>query len=87
MRIEHECGSCQGYGLYQGIMEAPHCAVICIKCSGSGRIVRNVKQFTGRKKLEGVTSVRAGSGTILDRPDSAAWITYKEFERLVPKLK
>lgn len=80
-----ECGACQGTGLYQGFMERKAEAVVCISCGGSGHRSNGSRTFTGRKPKPGVTSVRTGSGLILDNPAKASWLTYSEFARRFPE--
>jgi DnaJ-class molecular chaperone len=85
--IETECSSCGGTGLYQGFAEKRSQAVICVTCSGTGCRKIAVRKFAGRKQKEGITSIRAGSGTILDNVSKAQWYSYSEFEAMIPAPK
>ncbi len=82
--LNTECRSCAGTGLYQGFMEAKHQAVICVNCGGTGCKKIEVTKFIGRKRREGVTQIRGGSGTIMDDSRSAKWVSYREFEEKIP---
>ncbi len=79
-----ECDACHGTGLYSGFMEAKGEAVICTVCCGTGKQVLNLKPFNRRKHKPGITRIRAGSGTILDDPSRARWLSYEEFEQKIP---
>jgi hypothetical protein len=59
-----ECTKCKGTGLYVGFAEPPGTAVICRTCKGIGgiegpqtRTWQNSKEYTGRKKYEGIERV------------------------------
>lgn len=80
-KVEAECGSCDGTGLYHGFMEKPGDFVVCVPCGGTGSIELRLNAFTGRKRRNGVKRVRAGSGTILDNPSEDEWMSYEEFRR------
>lgn len=85
--ITIECPDCRGTGLYKGFMEREGEAVICDRCSGSGKQEFHYTGFTGRKKKSGVNKIRGGSGTILDTPGKSSWMTYEQFEKLIPSTK
>lgn len=57
--VKEECKSCQGTGLYQGMGEGPGFAVVCSTCKGTGchEFVHKYRDFTSRKKREGVLRV------------------------------
>jgi hypothetical protein len=80
-----ECDECGGTGLYHGFMEAPGEYVICVRCGGTGKRELSYKPFTGRKRRNGVQKVRAGSGTILDGPGKSKWVSYTEFQKMIPE--
>lgn len=82
-----ECTACGGTGLYRGFMEGKDEAVICARCDGEGKQTLQYSEFTGRKKKAGVNKIRGGSGTILDNPGKSAWMSYEQFEKLIPSTK
>lgn len=59
IRIEHECESCDGTGLYRGFAECEKVAVVCSRCKGEGKAVfeQTFKTFLGKKKRKGVDRV------------------------------
>ena len=83
--VDAECGACKGTGLYQGFMERADEAVICVNCRGSCKVTINFNPFTGRKKRKGVEKIRGGTGLIIDQPTKGSWMSYADFEVLVPK--
>ena len=82
--VQARCDSCEGTGLYQGMMERDGEAVICVNCGGKGYRIAKLTEFSGRKRRNNVTKIRNGSGTILDDTRNAKWITYDEFKKLIP---
>lgn len=63
-RVKHECGSCNGTGLYVGMGEHDGAAVVCSRCEGVGWQKSTFKKFTGRKNREGIVRVfQANPGT------------------------
>lgn len=66
-----ECGTCRATGLYCGFAEPTGTAVICIYCNGSGARdaddipARDHVPFTGRKRREGIHTVRQSRGTFV----------------------
>lgn len=84
IKFNAECDSCGGTGLYQGFMEGPGRAVVCISCRGTGCNVVSLKPFEGRKRKKGVEKVRLGSGLIVDCPGESVWFSYEEFLKKVP---
>ena len=84
IKLTVECADCGGTGLYRGFMEREGEAVICIRCGGKGSQTLAFREFTGRKRKNGVQKIRSGSGTILDNPQGAKWISYEEFRKLIP---
>lgn len=63
VKIEIECPSCSGTGLYSGFAEGAGCAVICHQCSGTGKSSYSYRPFTGRKLKKGILKVyRSGCG-------------------------
>lgn len=82
-----ECDACGGTGLYSGFMEADGEAVICVRCGGKGCQTAKLREFTGRKRKNGIKKIRAGSGLIIDNPKDAKWISYNDFKKLIPETK
>lgn len=48
-KIEIECQSCDGTGLYRGMCEDGKCAVVCGKCNGTGKTEFHYEPFKRRK--------------------------------------
>ena len=82
--LKVQCGECRATGLYVGLMERDGEAVICVRCGGKGWVHLDYKEFTGRKRRNGVTKIRAGTGWITDNPNKAKWMTYEEFKQKIP---
>ena len=63
IKVQAECGSCNGTGLYVGMGERSGAAVVCVTCEGTGErtIKVSYKDFTGRKKRENVRRVYRGN--------------------------
>lgn len=59
MRLTIECPACGGTGVYQGMGERDGAAVVCRQCSGTGAYEYHYtyRDFSGRKKKDGVTRV------------------------------
>jgi hypothetical protein len=83
MKVEAECSSCDGTGLYQGFCEAEGTAVVCIGCKGTGKMVLTLKPFTKRKGLRGVLWVHKSRGSFIATgvgPQESR-VSYKEFQK------
>ncbi|HME71144.1 MAG TPA: hypothetical protein VKM54_14915 [Myxococcota bacterium] len=81
LKIEVECESCDGTGLYRGMAEPPGVAVICLNCRGSGCAKLVFKSFYGLKKRRDVKTVQRSRGSTLASgigPGGRS-ITYAEF--------
>jgi hypothetical protein len=79
--IEIECPSCQGTGVYRGFAEPQGVAVVCLHCEGTGKETITYKPFTGRKRRDGIHTVRLSAGTLLVTgvgPRGGS-VTYEEF--------
>jgi len=87
IKLRVQCDVCGGAGLYCGFMEREGEAVVCVRCGGQGYQDLKFNEFTGRKRKNGVRRIRRGGGTIVDNPKQAQWITYEEFEKLIPGIK
>lgn len=82
-----ECPDCGGTGLYTGFMERKGEAVVCVSCGGTGRQTIRYKEFERRKRRNGVSKIRFGSGLILDNPGTDQWFSYREFEEKIKAPK
>ena len=80
-RIEIECPSCGGTGLYCGFAEPKGTAVICHGCNGDGNCLYQYKPFTGRKRKKGVQIVRESRGSFIATGVGPVGdsVTYEEF--------
>jgi hypothetical protein len=82
-KIEIQCPSCRGTGLYSGIAEKDSCAVVCHTCNGTGKTTYSYREFTGRKIKKGVERVFKKSCGYVHAPndykaDNGAIIRYSE---------
>lgn len=88
--IEMECPSCRGTGVYSGLAEPSGVAVVCIHCEGTGCGKIVYTPFTGRKRRQGIHTVRLSAGTFLATgvgPRGGS-VTYEEFlAGKVPKAR
>ncbi len=64
LKIEVECESCDGTGLYRGMCEPPG-AVVCMGCDGTGCQKLVFKSFYGLKKRRDVKTVQRSQGTFI----------------------
>ena len=72
-KVETECQSCNGTGLYSGIAESDGVAVVCNKCDGTGKYIHifKYKDWLGRNKRDDVkrvylpTRYKLGLGTLV----------------------
>ncbi len=81
--IKCECDECYGTGLYRGMCEGKGEAVVCIRCQGKGWSTIRYREFTGRRKLNGVKSIRVSRGSFIatgvgGKGDA---MTYEQFEK------
>ncbi len=81
--IQIECEDCGGTGLYEGMCEAPGCAVICLGCGGAGWATFVYKEFVRRKGRRGIKLVSAsrGASLITGVGASGPQMTYQEFQK------
>ena len=84
--VKATCNSCKGTGLYQGFAEAKGEAVICVNCEGTGGITITYELFEGRKRRNGVRTIRTSLGDFLATGvgGTGATMTYGEFEAQIP---
>lgn len=81
-KVNVECSSCGGTGLYSGMCEREGTAVVCLTCDGSGCEVISYKPFEGRKRKRGIRSISQSRGTFIATGVGATGtpMTYAEFE-------
>lgn len=93
IKVKHECTSCDGTGLYSGMGESAHAAVVCSQCKGKGWQESIFEPFTGRKEKPGIKRVyqanpgiKIGEGNGHKLEDFggmplADWVAGRPFER------
>jgi len=90
VKIQIECASCRGTGVYQGFAEAPGTAVVCINCAGTGATTVEYKPYTGRKVKRGVKIVSYSRGSFIGLGVGAvegSGMSYGEFRERVKEAK
>lgn len=82
-RVETECSSCQGTGIYRGFAEPQGVGVLCLNCDGSGCRTMEYTPFTGLKKRNDVRTVQRSRGSLIFAGvgPTGSSITYEEFLR------
>ncbi|GBE16982.1 hypothetical protein BMS3Abin15_00806 [bacterium BMS3Abin15] len=83
VRIEVQCNSCKGTGVYRGFTERPGFGAVCNDCKGSGKAIIKYIPFTGRKEIGDIKFVYYSGGIPYskdgaDNREKGA-ISYKEF--------
>ena len=78
-KIQTECSTCNGTGLYCGCAEPPETAVICLTCGGTGCETIRYKPFTHRKRKRGIKQVICDKGPWFARDPNAVVISTKDF--------
>lgn len=80
------CDSCDSTGLYCGFAEPKGEAVICLDCKGIGAQDLVYKEFTGRKRRSGISTVRRSQGRFVPLGVGGAGqaMSYDEFTRSIP---
>lgn len=80
-KIETECSSCDGTGIYCGFAEPEGVGVVCLSCGGSGCQTISYKPFNRRRKREGIKTVRRSAGTLIVTGVGpvGGGVTYEEF--------
>lgn len=83
VKIEAECDSCSGTGLYSGMCEAKGEAVVCIRCGGTGKQIVSVKTFSARHEKRGIKTVRRSRGGFIATGvgGTGRTITYAQFRK------
>jgi hypothetical protein len=80
-KIETECSSCSGTGLYRGFAEPVGVGVVCLNCEGTGCRSIEFKPFTGLKRRTDVVTVRVSRGSFIltGVGPAGSSISYPEF--------
>jgi hypothetical protein len=89
-RVQAECRSCDGTGVYCGFAEPKGTGVVCLECRGSGCKTISYTPFAGRKRRQGVKTVSVSRGAFIATGVGAAGesISYEEFlEGKMPEAK
>lgn len=79
MKIEIQCKSCRGTGLYRGFGEKQGFAVVCWSCGGSGKDVIDAEPFTGLKPRIDVQRVGRYIGKYQSVEQNGGSVSYEEF--------
>ena len=90
MRIQVQCGSCRGTGLYEGFAEPSGEPVVCLNCGGTGAEYLTFEPYTGRKTKRGVKKVRFSRGNMVALGVGGvvgSEMTYAEFKRRIPEAQ
>lgn len=65
-KIEIQCKSCKGTGLYVGMCERGGAAVVCVICEGTGQTTLEYDTFEGRKERDDISWVlEANPGIVI----------------------
>lgn len=81
MKVDTECSSCSGTGIYRGFAEPPGVGVVCLNCDGTGCRAIEYKLFTSRKTRNDIKTVRRSQGTFIGTgvgPGGGA-VSYQDF--------
>lgn len=79
IKLEVECSSCRGTGVYSGMGERDGASILCFQCKGTGKSKFRYTPFTGRKKAEGVERVYLSSYGYCISPEE---IEFDEFGKI-----
>lgn len=82
-RVETECSSCQGTGIYRGFAEPQGVGVVCLNCDGTGCRTMEYTPFTGLKRRDDVRTVQRSRGSLIFAGvgPTGGSISYEEFLR------
>lgn len=78
-----ECSACNGTGVYKGFAECAGAAVVCQRCSGTGKAHIKVEysDFTGRKERKGIVRVYETNPGFGLGPDGPGGMSYADWFR------
>lgn len=57
-KVEAECSSCSGTGVYCGFMEPKGTGVICLDCNGTGKEIIYYTPFQKRKERKKISTIK-----------------------------
>lgn len=86
-KVKVDCPHCRATGLYCGFAEPKGTAVVCRGCDGKGWVMNTIRPFAGRKRREGINTIRYSAGTFIATgvgPVGKA-MSYEEFEKACPE--
>lgn len=81
MKVQAECSSCRGTGIYRGFAEPEGVGVICLYCDGTGCREVEYTPFTGRKTRNDIRTVQRSRGNFIGTGVGPAGnsVTYQDF--------
>ncbi len=82
-KVEAECSSCRGTGIYRGFAEPQGVGVVCLNCDGTGCRSIEYTPFTGLKRRDDVRTVQRSRGSLIFAGvgPTGGSVTYEEFLR------
>lgn len=80
-KIETECSSCRGTGIYRGFAEPQGVGVVCLDCDGTGCRMMEYTPFTGLKRRDDVRTVQRSRGSLIFAGvgPTGGSVSYEEF--------
>lgn len=79
-RVHIDCPDCRATGIYIGFAEQGGAGVICSTCKGTGGVMREFAEFTGRRVRKDILTVSYPSSKYVLVPGfDSGEITYEEF--------
>jgi len=87
LKIQTECGPCDGTGLYCGFAEPEGTAVVCHGCGGTGATTLSYRPYTGRRRRRGVKKVMSDGGLWMVRTGDEKTIDIKDFYDKLPEAE
>ncbi|MEK7637973.1 MAG: hypothetical protein AAB375_00905 [Patescibacteria group bacterium] len=80
-KVEAQCSSCGGTGVYQGFAEPKGVGVVCLNCDGSGKEFIMYRPFITRKRRRYIKTVRLSQGNFIatGAGPSGGSVTYEQF--------
>lgn len=82
-KVEAECSSCRGTGIYRGFAEPQGVGVVCLDCDGTGCRAIEYTPFTGLKRRDDVRTVQRSRGSLIFAGvgPTGNSVSYEEFLR------